>query len=102
VLLLAYWLVSGYGLRGLRALVSLGVLMIALSVLFQDFGFKDTNPSLWTSIVYTTQTMFSIQTTNPSLQMLYASGGAFRIILRISGPVLLGLALLSIRNRVKR
>jgi hypothetical protein len=29
-------------------------------------------------------------------------GKLFRIVLRLAGPVLLGLALLSIRNRVKR
>jgi hypothetical protein len=102
VLLSIYWLVSGYGLRGWRALAALGVLVIALGVLFQHFGFKGAHPSFWTSFVYTAETMFSIQSTNEGLQKLYATGEVLRIVLRISGPVLLGLALLSIRNRVKR
>jgi uncharacterized protein YjbI with pentapeptide repeats len=103
VILGAYWLTSGYGLRGLRALGCLAVLVVLLGVLFQHLGFDHTRPPLWASLLYTAQNTVSLETRLRSLpQALTWQGEVLRILLRVTGPVLLGLALLSIRNRVKR
>jgi uncharacterized protein YjbI with pentapeptide repeats len=103
VILGAYWLTSGYGLRGLRALGCLAVLIVLLGVLFQQAGFDHAHPPLWVSLVYTAQSTVSLETRLRSLpQALTWQGEVLRILLRLTGPVLLGLALLSIRNRVKR
>jgi uncharacterized protein YjbI with pentapeptide repeats len=100
VILTLYWLVSGYGLRGLRALFSLFVLVIVLGVLFHRVGFSGQSPEpwFWGSLLYAGKTTLSI----PSQENLSAWGEVLRIILRLTGPVLLALTVLSVRNRVKR
>jgi hypothetical protein len=101
VILFAYWLVAGYGLRGLRALAALSVVVVALAGLFHAVGFLPAHPGLswWDSLLYTAGSTLSIS--DDSLK-LTAWGKLLRIALRLLGPLLLGLALLSIRNRVKR
>jgi len=103
VILSAYWFTSGYGLRGLRALGCLAAVVLLLGVLFQHLGFDHARPPLWASLLYTAQSTLSLETRLRSLpQALTWQGEVLRIVLRVTGPVLLGLALLSIRNRVKR
>jgi hypothetical protein len=98
-----YWLLAGYGLRSLRALGGLLALVVALAVLFSRVGFVGTHPSLWNSLVYTAQATLSLESkAKPLIHQLSVSGEILRIVLRLSGPLLLGLALLSVRNRVKR
>jgi Pentapeptide repeats (9 copies) len=101
VILFAYWLVAGYGLRGLRALAALAVVVVALAGLFSAVGFMPASPapSWWDSLLYTAGSTLSIS--DNTLQ-LTAWGKLLRILLRLLGPLLLGLALLSVRNRVKR
>jgi uncharacterized protein YjbI with pentapeptide repeats len=103
VILGLYWLTAGYGLRGLRALGCLAALIVLLGTLFQHLGFEHARPSLWASLLYTTQSTLSLEPRLRSLsQALTWQGEVLRILLRLTGPVLLGLALLSVRNRVKR
>jgi len=98
-----YWLLAGYGLRGLRALGCLLALVAALAVMFSHVGFADAHPSLWNSFVYTAQATLSLESKAvPLTNQLTVTGEILRIVLRLSGPVLLGLAVLSVRNRVKR
>jgi uncharacterized protein YjbI with pentapeptide repeats len=99
-LLWAYWLVSGYGLRGLRALISLLVVILGLAVLFQWIGFRADPPApwYWGSVLYAAKSTLSL----PVQEQLTGWGEVLRIFLRLTGPVLLGLALLSVRGRVKR
>jgi hypothetical protein len=101
VILFCYWLVAGYGLRGLRALAALGVVVVALAGLFHTVGFLPAHPapSLWDSLLYTASSTLSI---SDDTLKLTAWGKLLRILLRLLGPLLLGLALLSVRNRVKR
>jgi hypothetical protein len=98
-----YWLTSGYGLRGLRALTCLVVVVLTLAALFHTVGFYPQHPptprSFWDSLLYAAESTISLGNNNVALT---PSGRALRIALRLMGPILLGLALLSVRNRVKR
>jgi hypothetical protein len=98
-----YWLTSGYGLRGLRALACLAVIVLALAGLFHAVGFHPLQPvpprSFWSSLLYAAESTVSL---NNDKVELTGWGRTLRIVLRLTGPVLLGLTLLSVRNRVKR
>jgi hypothetical protein len=102
-ILTLYWLVSGYGLRAWRALTSLTAVVLVASVIFAFWGFAgaagwgDLRPAL----------IYSVQATTALLRGLDARrltelGEWTQIALRLIGPVLLGLAVLSVRGRVKR
>jgi predicted NAD-dependent protein-ADP-ribosyltransferase YbiA (DUF1768 family) len=94
-----YWLLSGYSLRAWRCLAWIAVVLVGAAVLFQQFGFVGPPPTLRTSLIYTSQSMLSI---SDDPMRLTDWGKGFRIMLRLIGPLLLGLALLSVRNRIKR
>jgi uncharacterized protein YjbI with pentapeptide repeats len=101
VIVWLYWLVSGYGLRGLRALASLAVVVVGLAALLHIVGYamRPSPASVWGSLLYAASSTLSI---GDDQVRLTGWGKLLRITLRLTGPVLLGLALLSIRNRVKR
>jgi hypothetical protein len=101
VIVWLYWLISGYGLRVLRALASLAVIILGLAMLLHLVGYA-THPSpasVWGSLLYAANSTLWI---GDDEVWLTGWGELLRIALRLAGPVLLGLALLSIRNRVKR
>jgi len=103
VILWLYWLVSGYGLRGLRALAWLVTVVVGLAGLLQVIGFNDGDPGFRDTLIYAAQSAISIASSNTALtEHVSWAGEVLRIVLRLAGPVLLGLTLLSIRNRVKR
>jgi uncharacterized protein YjbI with pentapeptide repeats len=103
VILTVYWLVSGYGLRGLRALAWLAIIILGLTALLQAIGFKQSDPPFRDALIYAIQTALSIVGSNKALtDRLSWAGESLRIALRLIGPLLLGLALLAVRNRVKR
>jgi len=98
-----YWLVSGYGLRGLRALVWLAVVVVGLAAVLQAVGFNGGDPPFRDALIYAAQSTVSIPSSNVALtDHVSWAGEVLRIVLRLAGPLLLGLALLSVRNRVKR
>ena len=99
--LTAYWLVSGYGLRAWRSLAALTVVTALFAVAFHYIGFtKPPEPvSYWTSLLYAFRSTISL---TDSQVILTAWGSFFQALLRITGPVLLGLTLLALRSRVKR
>jgi hypothetical protein len=99
--LAAYWLVSGYGLRAWRSLVALAVVTALFAVAFHFVGFfRPPEPtSYWTSLLYAFRSTLSL---TDSQVTLTAWGSFFQALLRITGPVLLGLMLLALRSRVKR
>jgi hypothetical protein len=101
VILTAYWLVSGYGLRAWRALACLTVLIAALAIAFRLIGFTEPPQpdSYWTSLLYAFRATLSL--TDDEVK-LTAWGKLLQALLRITGPVLLGLALLAVRGRIKR
>lgn len=101
-ILFLYWLVSGYGLRMTRALGCLATLIATASVGLHVAGFATPRPSLSECLLYATESAVSLDSKLPGLSDLTWQGEVFRVIMRLLGPVLLGLALLAIRNRVKR
>jgi hypothetical protein len=92
-----YWLVSGYGLRASRALLALALTVLLFAALF-SFGIRD--ESLPDNLV------FSLQSTTNLLRApqedLPVGGRLMEIGLRLLGALFFGLALLSLRGRVKR
>ena len=100
-ILTAYWLVSGYGLRAWRALAWLAVVIVLLALAFHFVGFAvPPRPvSYWTSVLYAFRANLSLTDNQVTLT---AWGQLLQAVLRLTGPVLLGLALLALRGRVKR
>ncbi|WP_406506552.1 pentapeptide repeat-containing protein [Streptomyces sp. NBC_01602] len=132
-LLHGYWLLSGYGLRAVRALGWLAVAMAATIVLLMGLGLpKDDPPQEATGKVPAGggTVTFKIDKDDPqnptgarftgerfdkalnvtlnsvvfrsSGQDLTTTGTYVEMASRVTEPVLLGLALLAVRNRVKR
>jgi uncharacterized protein YjbI with pentapeptide repeats len=101
VILTAYWLVSGYGLRAWRALAWLAAVTAGFALAFHLAGFtRPPQPdTYWTSLLYAFRATLSL--TDPEVQ-LTAWGKLLQALLRLTGPVLLGLTLLAIRARTKR
>jgi hypothetical protein len=100
-ILLGHWLLSGYSLRGLRALCWLIAVTLGIALLLHQVGFttRPSPTSFLGSLIYTAGTTISI---GDDSTQLTAWGKLLRIILRLAGPVLLAVAVLSVRNRVKR
>jgi Pentapeptide repeats (9 copies) len=97
-----YWLLAGYSLRGLRAFAALLIVVAGLSLLLQHIGFNGGDPPLRDALIYTAQSTLSLEAKKALAEHVSWAGDVLRLVLRLSGPVLLGLALLSVRNRVKR
>jgi hypothetical protein len=127
-----YWLVAGYGLRASRALGWLLCVLVVATVLLAAVGFApppSTNPLSTTIIGIAPQQHIGFEATPPTMtaarpfpdrlgtaalvalegavfrtsdQALTFKGRLIHTTVRFVGPVLLGLALLSIRGRVKR
>jgi uncharacterized protein YjbI with pentapeptide repeats len=103
LLLAAYWLVSGYGLRAWRALAAFAVVIGLVGVGLSRVGFHHPHPALAVSWLYALQAAVSLEGKARQLSgQLTLPGELLRVGLRFTGPVLLFLALLSISNRVKR
>ena len=100
-ILTAYWLVSGYGLRAWRAVAWLAVVTALLGVAYHFVGFAvPPRPvSYWTSLLYALRATLSLTDNQVTLT---AWGQLLQAVLRLTGPVLLGLALLALRGRLKR
>jgi hypothetical protein len=124
-----YWLVSGYGLRAWRALATFLVVLVVAAGLFSFGGgfvtsarvtaasptattrpASSSQPTAQTTatmdtsfggaLVYGARTVIGL--TRDAQPRLTRLGDVVQILLRILGPVLLGLAVLSVRGRVKR
>ena len=100
-ILTAYWLVSAYSLRAARAVAALALVTALLAAAFHLVGFAvPPRPvSYWTSLLYAFRATLSLTDNEVKLT---AWGQLLQGVLRLTGPVLLGLALLALRSRVKR
>jgi uncharacterized protein YjbI with pentapeptide repeats len=103
-LLTAYWLVSGYGLRASRALLLLAGVVLAATEVLQHAGFgrASHHPGFVDSLLYTAGSLLSLTISGHLPTTLSDWGQAMVISLRITGPVLLGLAALAMRGRLTR
>jgi uncharacterized protein YjbI with pentapeptide repeats len=98
-----YWLVAGYGLRAWRALAALAVVIGLVGLGFSRVGFHHPHPSQIASWLYALQATVSLEGKARQLSgQLTLPGELLRVGLRLAGPLLLGLATLSIRGRIKR
>jgi hypothetical protein len=100
VVLAAYWLVSGYGLRALRSLALLIAALVGGSLLMAAYGIADPH-------VRTIGSGFIVALENSipggrGETALTSSGRIISLVLKVVVPVLAALAVLAIRNRVKR
>src|SRR6266511_1328087 len=125
LILWLYWLVSGYGLRAWRAITATLVVLAVFAMLMVTAGFqhpaRGQPGSLTTAPATTTRPAATIQASETSVAaaMIYGArtaigltrnpqpaltrwGDVLQIAVRIMVPVLLGLAVLSIRGRVRR
>ena len=99
LILTLYWLVSGYGLRASRALASLFVTVLVFAALLYAWGF-DSDESFISSLTFSfesTTSLFRAPERN-----LTIPGEWLQVALRLLGPLFFGLALLSLRGRVRR
>jgi len=97
-----YWLTSGYGLRAWRALATLAIVVLLAGGVFALWGFDP--PAGLDALPDAIR--FSAQAATALLRgpdrPLTPLGEWLHLGVRLVGPVLLGLAVLSIRGRVKR
>jgi uncharacterized protein YjbI with pentapeptide repeats len=96
-----YWLVSGYGLRASRALLALAVTIAVGAVLLDLFGFDDHERPEAGTLLFAVESSISLLRA-PDTDILTDGGNVVQIVLRLAGPLFFGLALLSLRGRVKR
>jgi uncharacterized protein YjbI with pentapeptide repeats len=107
VVMTAYWLVSGYGLRASRALICLAIAVAGGAALFSWVGFRDDqlydppyDQSYGWALLLALEAAVSLLRA-PEVK-LTAWGEVVQIALRILGPLFVGLTLLALRGRVKR
>jgi hypothetical protein len=101
-LLTVYWLVSGYGLRASRSLLVLSALVLGSALALQREGFPGHTPGYLDCLLYAAGSVLSLDLTGHLAAQLTDWGQLIRMVLRVGGPVLLGLGALAVRGRVKR
>ena len=99
LLLTAYWTMSGYGLRASRAIIALVVLLAAATAGFREIG-GDPQRDWRDTALYSARDSTSLL--QAAAVPLTRWGNVIEMVLRLLAPVLLGLALLAVRGRIKR
>jgi hypothetical protein len=95
----AYWLLAGYGLRASRSVTALAVMVLLAAAPLALWGFHPSR-TYWRSALFAAQS--SLTLVHPPEAHLSASGEVVQILVRLAGPALVGLAILSLRSRIKR
>jgi uncharacterized protein YjbI with pentapeptide repeats len=101
IVLFLYWMTAGYGLRASRALVALAITIALGALLLGLFGFDPDKDSEAGPLLYAAESSISLLR-QPDTKDLTTAGHVVQIFLRLAGPLFFGLALLSLRGRVKR
>jgi hypothetical protein len=103
LLIAAYWLVSGYGLRPLRALTALAVVLALAALPMASGGYVTSSqaaPTYIDALLDLAQVTVSLSVA--PTERFSTQGEVLSLAVRILGPVLLALAVLALRGRVKR
>jgi Pentapeptide repeats (9 copies) len=103
LIITAYWLLSGYGLKANRSLVAWLLVTGAATVALVRWGISPT-PSLSRGALFAAESTSSLirPAHLPSPYELGETGELIQLGLRVIGPILFGLFLLALRARVKR
>jgi hypothetical protein len=104
ILLLLYWLTSGYGLRAARALAFLGVAVITTTTLLTACGLSGPAAHYDVPVRLSQATLITLNSIvfRATGQPLSTLGAYIEMAARFTGPALLALAILALRSRVKR
>jgi hypothetical protein len=94
-----YWLLSGYGLRAWRSFAWLFTLVIGGGIAMARWGLVDGPVPSRVGILLSVRTMIPALHRNVELTR---AGSILEIAMTLLGPVLLALAILALRGRVKR
>jgi uncharacterized protein YjbI with pentapeptide repeats len=100
LLLSLFWASSGYALRASRAIVGVALICVVFALGFTAFGFA-VQRNLGDALIYSFGASARVATKFDHVP-LTAGGSILAIVLGIVGPLLFGLALLSVRGRVQR
>ncbi len=100
LILFLYWATSGYGLRASRALAVLIPILVALTCALRRTGFPAGQPVGWLEAA--TFVGHGVLPVGRNLSVLTPSGVALIMLTKAIAWPLLVLAVLSVRNRVKR
>ncbi len=94
-----YWLLAGYGLRASRAVAALAIMILLASAPLALWGFHPPRAYLRAAL-FAAQN--SLTLVHPPEADLSVSGKIIQVLVRLAGPALVGLAILSLRSRIKR
>ena len=101
VVLWAYWLVSGYGLRPLRSVACLAVVLVTATWLTQTYGLAEPDGRDWWA-VFAVVAGSAVSLMGQATSALNTTGEMIRLATRLLTPLLIGLTLLAVRGRVTR
>ncbi len=96
-----FWASSGYALRASRAIVGLVLTCVVFALGFTAFGFAG-HRSFADALIYSFGASARVATKTDNAPLTTSSSSILAILLGIIGPLLFGLALLSVRGRVQR
>jgi hypothetical protein len=98
-LLGAYWLTSSYGLRAFRSLAVLVAFLVIGALGMRTFGLRAAHPTAAQSLLAAAQSIVP----GVAVQAHVTDAGAgLDLGLTVVGPLVLGLIVLSVRNRLRR
>lgn len=98
LVLTLYWLFSGYGLRASRALLGLAALVATTTWLLVTHGLAAPDANTEEAL----RSALNAVVFRSDDAVLTTAGTYTEMVARVLGPILLALAALSVRNRVKR
>lgn len=101
-ILRAYWALSGYGQRAGRAIAWLGVLVAVVCGVLFTVGLPGPIAWTWGRVDQALRVGMSAVVFRDAGQALTSAGQWTVMVARFAGPVLLALAVLAVRARVKR
>lgn len=99
-ILVAYWLLAGYGLRAWRSVGALVATLLVASALLWQVGFREAESFRHASRVSVASATSLVRPVDDD--ELNGAGFGVEIFLRFTGPALLTLSALAIRSRIKR